>query len=201
MPNIKPISDLRNYTSVINEVAYGNRVYLTRNGHGQCAIIDMKELDELDKQKALYELMTKLNNAEKSILEEGTISADELEKELGVWLLKKLEYSHIAKSKLRELRIRLLSEYGPALSTKIIKQITSTARGLETFEEMGPSIYSLYGIECDYRYLYVAHNYLFYRIEFDKIIIVEIFDEHEDFMYKLFGVSTISQETLDYWGE
>ena len=30
MPNIKPISDLRNYTAVINEVAYGNRVYLTK---------------------------------------------------------------------------------------------------------------------------------------------------------------------------
>lgn len=43
MPNIKPISDLRNYTAVINEVTYGKRVYLTRNGHGQCAIID-KEL-------------------------------------------------------------------------------------------------------------------------------------------------------------
>ena len=51
MPNIKPISDLRNYTAVINEVSYGNRVYLTRNGHGACAIIDMYELDELDKQK------------------------------------------------------------------------------------------------------------------------------------------------------
>ena len=78
MPNIKPISDLRNYTAVINEVAYGKRVYLTRNGHGQCAIIDMKELDELDK------LMSKLNEAEISIREEGTISADDLEKELGV---------------------------------------------------------------------------------------------------------------------
>ena len=54
MPNIKPISDLRNYTTVINEVTYGNRVYLTRNGHGQCAIIDMKELDELDKESTLY---------------------------------------------------------------------------------------------------------------------------------------------------
>ena len=84
MPNIKPISELRNYTSVINEVAYGNRVYLTRNGHGQCAIIDMKELDELDKQRALYQLMTKLNEAEISIREEGTISAGELEAELGV---------------------------------------------------------------------------------------------------------------------
>ena len=84
MPNIKPISDLRNYTAVINEVAYGNRVYLTKNGHGQCAIIDMKELDELDKQKALNQLMSKLHEAEISIREEGTISADDLEKELGV---------------------------------------------------------------------------------------------------------------------
>lgn len=90
MPNIKPISDLRNYTAVINEVAYGNRVYLTRNGHGQCAIIDMKELDELDEQKALYQLMSKLNEAEISIHEEGTISADDLEKELGVQRLKKV---------------------------------------------------------------------------------------------------------------
>ncbi|HJA70321.1 MAG TPA: prevent-host-death protein [Candidatus Lachnoclostridium stercoravium] len=84
MPNIKPISDLRNYTAVINEVGYGNRVYLTRNGHGQCAIIDMEELDELDKQKALYQLMSKLNEAEISIREEGTVSADDMEAELGV---------------------------------------------------------------------------------------------------------------------
>lgn len=84
MPNIKPISDLRDYTAVINEVTYGNRVYLTQNGHGQCAIIDMKELDELDKQKALIQLMNKLNEAELSIREEGTISAEDLEAELGV---------------------------------------------------------------------------------------------------------------------
>ena len=44
----------------------------------------MKELDELDKRKALYRLMSKLNEAEMSIVEEGTISADELEAELGV---------------------------------------------------------------------------------------------------------------------
>ena len=84
MPNIRPISDLRNYTAVINEVGYGSRVYLTRNGHGECAIIDMKELDELDRQKSFYQLMCKLNEAEISVREEGTISADELEKELGV---------------------------------------------------------------------------------------------------------------------
>lgn len=84
MPNIKPISDLKNYTAVVNEVSYGNRVYLTRNGRGSYAIIDMQELDELDKQKALNQLLFKLQEAENSIITEGTISADELEKELGV---------------------------------------------------------------------------------------------------------------------
>ena len=84
MPNIKPVSALKNYTSIVNEVTYGNRVYFTKNGHGTCALVDMAELDELDKQKALLQLMTKLAEAKVSVREEGTISADDLEKELGL---------------------------------------------------------------------------------------------------------------------
>lgn len=59
----------------------------------------------------------------------------------------------------------------------------------------------MYDVECDYRYIYAGHNYLFYRIENNKIIIVEMFDEREDFMYKLFGISSMSQDSEDYWGE
>lgn len=82
MPSIIPVSDLKNYAAIINQVTYGNRVYLTKNGHGQCALIDINELDELDKQKSLLQLMTKLNDSKASVIEDGTISADELEKEL-----------------------------------------------------------------------------------------------------------------------
>ena len=42
------------------------------------------KIEFVPKQKALYQLMSKLNEAEISIREEGTISADDLEKELGV---------------------------------------------------------------------------------------------------------------------
>ena len=84
MSSIKPVSALKNYTSIVNEVSYGNRVYFTKNGHGTCALGDMAELDELDKQKALLQLMTKLAEAKVSVREEGTISADDLEKELGL---------------------------------------------------------------------------------------------------------------------
>ena len=76
MPNIMPISELRNYTNVVNSVKYGSRVYLTKNGHGYIAMINMKELDEMEKELALYRL--KMEKGEKSILEEGTISSDDL---------------------------------------------------------------------------------------------------------------------------
>lgn len=45
-------------------------------------------------------------------------------------------------------------------------------------------------------------NYFFYRQkDKDTILILEMFHEKEDFMRKLFGIVTTSQETLDYWGE
>lgn len=71
MPNIKPISELRNYTNVLKEVKYGERVYLTRNGIGECAIINMKELDELDKMVALRGIMADLNRAKERADREG----------------------------------------------------------------------------------------------------------------------------------
>ena len=35
MPNIKPVSDLRNYGEVLRDVAVGQPVFLTKNGHGR----------------------------------------------------------------------------------------------------------------------------------------------------------------------
>lgn len=83
MPNIKPISDLRNYTEVLKQVDISSRVYLTRNGHGEYGILTMKEIDELDKYRAAYTLFSKLKKAEERADKEGWIAADELEKELG----------------------------------------------------------------------------------------------------------------------
>lgn len=84
MPDIKPISDLRNYTSVINEVTYGHPVYLTRNGRGAIAMVNMQEYDEMEKQLSIYRFQNEMKKGEDSINEKGTISADELFKELGV---------------------------------------------------------------------------------------------------------------------
>lgn len=83
MPNIKPISDLRNYTDVLKEVDATSRVYLTRNGHGEYGILTMAEIDELDRYRAAYTLVSKLQKAEERATKEGWIDADDLEEELG----------------------------------------------------------------------------------------------------------------------
>ncbi len=84
MPNIKPISDLRNYSEVLKDVDAHNRVYLTRNGHGEYGILTMAEIDELDRYRAAYTLFTKLQKAEERAVKEGWTDAEELKAELGV---------------------------------------------------------------------------------------------------------------------
>jgi prevent-host-death family protein len=81
MPNIVPVSDLRNYNAVIGQVSYGNPVYLTKNGRGDCAIIDIRELDEL---RAIKGLFSELEKGEASARKDGWISLEEAEKRLGI---------------------------------------------------------------------------------------------------------------------
>ena len=76
MPNIKPVSDLRNYTEVLKEITAGAPVFLTKNGRGEYVIMDMQEYDRM---KASLTLMSKLEAGEKSAREEGWLSADEVE--------------------------------------------------------------------------------------------------------------------------
>ena len=81
MPNIKPISDLRNYTEVLKEAQVGAPVFLTKNGRGEYVILDMKEYDRM---RATLTLMSKLAEGEQSAGKDGWLSADEVESSLGV---------------------------------------------------------------------------------------------------------------------
>ena len=85
MPNIKPISDLRNYTDILKQVDVSKRVYLTRNGHGEYGILTMEEIDELDRYRAAYQLISKLKKSEERANLEGWIPSEDVEKELEVF--------------------------------------------------------------------------------------------------------------------
>lgn len=81
MPNIKPVSDLRNYNEVLRDVSVDSPVFLTKNGRGRYVIVDMAEYE---KQAATLKLMAELAKAEKSAKEHGWLTQEEVEKELGL---------------------------------------------------------------------------------------------------------------------
>ena len=81
MPNIMPVSDLRNYNNVLRDIDVGQPVFLTKNGRGRYAILDMREYEKI---QATIKLFSELAKGEKSGLEMGWLSADEVEKRLGI---------------------------------------------------------------------------------------------------------------------
>lgn len=75
MPNIKPISDLRNYTEVLNDVAVGAPVFLTKNGRGRYAIVDIQDYE---KNQAALHLMRELAKGRQSGEQEGWLSSEDV---------------------------------------------------------------------------------------------------------------------------
>jgi prevent-host-death family protein len=82
MPNIKPVSDLRNYGEVLRDVAVGQPVFLTKNGHGRYAVIDIEEYREYERMKAMDWLLSELDKGRLSGETDGWLLADEVFDEL-----------------------------------------------------------------------------------------------------------------------
>ena len=76
MPNIKPVSDLRNYTSVLTEVRRGSPVYLTKNGRGCYAIVEISELEDFEKARAQLQLMRDLHIDRRARDDDGWVNSE-----------------------------------------------------------------------------------------------------------------------------
>ena len=75
MPNIKPISDLRNYATVLETVQVGKPLYLTKNGRGCYTVMN---IDEQEEQREKLRLMCELAEGRRSGEEEGWISSEDV---------------------------------------------------------------------------------------------------------------------------
>lgn len=114
---------------------------------------------------------------------------------------KKIIYSDIALSKRKEIKREIKEKYGKERADKFSTHVSQTIARLKQFPDMGVSMREKYDLDCDYYMLFIDRNYFIYRIEDDAIVILEIFNEKEDFMRQMFGIITTSQETLNYWKE
>ena len=74
------------------------------------------------------------------------------------------------------------------LAKKILRKMTETVRQLITFPYLGQELSGITGIYTDYRCLFCEKNYVFYRIEADRVCVIRVLNERQDYMRILFGV-------------
>lgn len=75
MPAIMPVSTLRSYTEVLEGVRPGSPVFLTKNGHGRYAILDMDDYDRLVAEQTLF---SELQRGRVSGESEGWVAASDV---------------------------------------------------------------------------------------------------------------------------
>lgn len=76
MPNILPVSDLRNYNEVLKNCQIGEPVFLTENGRGKFVVL---AIEDYEKDRAEKKLLMKLQEAEEAVQEKNSwLSLDEL---------------------------------------------------------------------------------------------------------------------------
>lgn len=57
------------------------------------------------------------------------------------------------------------------------------------------------GIPSPYYFLRIKRNYIFYRIDENALYVTDIYDERENFMWKMFGINLRTDDSIDYWGD
>jgi hypothetical protein len=81
MPKILPISDLRNYTEVLNQVDIDRPVYLTRNGRGTYVI---SKIDDYNPEETVEEMLKEIQKGEASLKGDKHIALDEMAKKYNI---------------------------------------------------------------------------------------------------------------------
>lgn len=81
MPNILPVSDLRNYNEVLKNCQVGEPVFLTKNGRGRFVVMD---IEDYERDKVEKKLLEKLQEAESAVKNgNGWLSLAELKDMMG----------------------------------------------------------------------------------------------------------------------
>lgn len=81
MPNILPVSDLRNYNEVLKNCQIGEPVFLTKNGRGRFVVMD---IEDYERAKAERKLLLKLQEAEEAVKDgNGWLTLEDLKATLG----------------------------------------------------------------------------------------------------------------------
>ena len=81
----------------------------------------------------------------------------------------KVEYSPAALEDLQLIHEYILSNWGEDVAKRALKKITSDIRRLEQYPVSGVDLGKSIDVPTDYRYIFSEKNYIFYRLELNKV--------------------------------
>ncbi len=99
-------------------------------------------------------------------------------------------YSPTAIGDLQHLYKYIVDNWGENVAKRVLKQIASNIRSLEQFPVSGIALGNVIDTPTDYQYLYTEKNYVFYRLELNKVRIIRILNERQKFIDHLFKAIT-----------
>ena len=115
--------------------------------------------------------------------------------------MKQVDITPRAHDDLADLKMYLLMEFGETCAKRVLGAIYDDIEKLAVFPEMGVNILAKHGIISDYLCLVTHKNCVFYRIEDEAIRVIRVLDERRDYLRVLFGLSTSTAESEEYWDD
>lgn len=66
---------------------------------------------------------------------------------------------------------------------------------MKRYPDIGIPTKDRWNIDSEYMVVYIRHNYVFYKVIEDTVFIVDIFDESEDVIWRMFRVRDGSEKS------
>ncbi|NCC82298.1 MAG: type II toxin-antitoxin system RelE/ParE family toxin [Clostridia bacterium] len=101
--------------------------------------------------------------------------------------MQKIEYSIMALEDLESIKEKISLNNGNNTALKVLRKIIKDIKVLELFPFSGVNLGKLIDVSTDYRYIFIEKNYVFYRVENDKVKIIRIINERQDYIIQLFN--------------
>lgn len=177
MPNILPVSDLRNYNEVLKNCQIGEPVFLTKNGRGKFVVMD---IEDYERQKAEKKLLMKLHEAEEAVKDENAwLSLDELKASVMVQPMMKLRINPIVATDLKNIK-DFIAEDNEEMAVKTIYEIYSQLENIQQFPYMGTDLSKRVSFRTDYKYVICGNYVVLYKIGNEYVEIYRVVNRYQD---------------------
>ncbi|WP_088187807.1 type II toxin-antitoxin system RelE/ParE family toxin [Desulfosporosinus sp. FKA] len=108
--------------------------------------------------------------------------------------MEKVEFSPKALEDLQKIKTYIIESFGVDTAQKALAKIIGSVRRLEEYPALGVDLGKMIDFPTEYMYIFIERNYVFYRIEDNRVLIVRILNERQDFMQILFGIHTSCED-------